>query len=225
MDREELKSLWQGRWVENYPHEFFALIQEVEKVSPLKTIIEIGVKCCGTLRIWEHLLPANEGLLIGVDMTPVEIMLGCSGKSTEPLKFRYQGGNFSDPTWDWETCPCDFVQPTSCTADLYDPAASKCQIRFAIGESTSLEVHNQIAYILGDRKADMVFHDGGHFGDVPRRDFENIVLPFLRPGGLFVLADFRCDGVDALREHLAILAPVEVINPERTGFALWRKPS
>jgi cephalosporin hydroxylase len=224
VDKEELKALWQGRWVENYPHEFFALIQEVKKVSPLKTIIEIGVKCCGTLRVWERLLPTNEGFFIGVDMTPLEAILSCSGKSTEPLKFRYEGGNFPDPAWDWEVCPCDFVQPDKCTDAPFDPAASDRQVHFVTGDSNSLEVHEQIAYLLGDRKADMVFHDGGHFGDIPRRDFENIVLPFLRPGGLFVLADFYCDGVDALREHLATLAPVEVVKPQRAGFALWRKP-
>jgi cephalosporin hydroxylase len=218
---EELKSLWKGRYVENYPHEFFALIQEIQKVNPLKTIIEVGVKCCGTLRVWERMLPREEGLLIEVDMAPKDQLLGCSGHSTIPPYLAARPG----PTWEWETCPSNFVSPENCTENPLDPEASERSIRFVIGDSNSLEVHEQIAYILGDKQADMIFHDGGHFGDVPRRDFENIVLPFLRPGGLFVLADFRTDGVDALREHLATLGPVQVIEPDRAGFALWRKPA
>ena len=225
MNREELKEMWIGRHVENYPHEFFALIQEVEKVSPLKTVIEIGVKACGTLRVWERLLPPIEGVLIGVDQTPVEDILRFSGKTTLPSHHRHAGMKSSEPYWHWEACPCDFTVPDSCTAGIFDSAASDRQIHFVTGDSNSLEVHEKIAYLLGGRKADMIFHDGGHFGDVPRGDFENIVLPFLRPGGLFVLADFRCDGVDSLREHLATLGPVQNIVPERAGFALWHKPA
>jgi hypothetical protein len=225
MTREELKSLWQGRYVENYPEEFFALIQEVEKVNPLKTIIEIGVKHCGTLRVWEHLLSAGEGLLIGVDFTPLDVMLSYSGKSTKDPKFNYPDRVTQEPGWDWNLFPCDFIKPADCaTDDLYDPEASSRQVHFAIGDSNSVEVHNRIAYLLGDRKADMVFHDGGHFGDIPRKDFENIVFPFLRPGGLFVLADLRTDGVALLRDHLETLGPVKIVQPDLVGFVLWNKP-
>jgi len=204
MDKDEFTNLWKGRYVENYPHEFWSLLQEIQQINPLKTIIEIGVKCCGTMRVWEKLVPSDAGMVIGVDIEAKEKLLACSGRCP-------------DPPWEWEACPSSLIHPSDCVEDLFNPEQSDRQLHFVIGNSLSVEVHEKIAYLLGERKADLVFHDGHHWGDV--------ALRFLRSGGLFVLSDFRTDGVDALRARLATLGPVQVIQPDRAGFALWRKPA
>jgi cephalosporin hydroxylase len=223
MFAQEIYDLWWGRYVENYCHEMLNLVNIVEAIKPL-TIIEIGVKHCGTLRLWERTVPPEEGMVIGVDMEDVEELIGESGRSVKPPQVLPGHG---DPrTADFFImCPSSWVNHEECTVDPFDPDKSTRQIRFAIGDSNSQDVHDQIASILGNRKADFIFHDGGHFGDVPQKDFDNIVQPFLRSGGLFALADIRSDGVLALYENLPIgLKPVELVPPDRAGIALWWKP-
>lgn len=250
MTREELEALWTGRFVENWPDEMWLLINEVAKVSPLTTIIEIGVRTCGTFRLWEKLVPAGEGMVIGVDQVSVEELLEFSGVSPQyrpgmmvpcgtrkqhqqldvlpPLRGDPQGATF------WNSQPSCYVFAEDCTEDCFNPAASDRQVHFAIGDSTSIEVRDKIAEILGDRQADFIFHDGGHFGDVPLKDFDNIVQPFLRPGGLLAIADVgdqvsrkTCDGTLALCKRLSdnkILPQLEPFVVEKAGIALWRKP-
>ncbi len=223
MLREELAELWWGRYVESYCHEMLNLVNIVETINPL-TVIEIGVKHCGTLLLWERTVPPGEGMVIGVDMTSVEELIGSSGKSTEPPEILPGHG---DPrTADFFTmCPSSWVDHAKCTVNPFDPAKSARQIHFAIGDSNSQNVHDQIANILGDRKADFIFHDGGHFGDVPQGDFDNIVQPFLKSGGLFALADTSCEGVKVLYENLPPSPrPVIFVPPNRAGIALWWKP-
>jgi hypothetical protein len=248
--REELEALWTGRHVENWPDEIMLLVNEVDKVSPLTTIIEIGVRTCGTFRLWEKLVPAGEGMIIGVDQIPVEELLKFSGVSPQyrpgmivpcgtkeqhqqsstvpPLRADPQGATF------WNRQPSCSVFAEECTEDCFNPADSDRQVHFAIGDSTSIEVHDKIAEILGDRQADFIFHDGGHFGDVPLKDFDNIVQPFLRPGGLLAIADVgdqvsrkTCDGTLALCNRLSDNQKLPQLEPfvaEKAGIALWRKP-
>ncbi len=224
MTREELYELWWGRYVENYPDEMFNLVNIVEKISPLKTIIEIGVKQCGTLRLWERTVPVGEGMVIGVDMTSVGDITAASGKSTETPKLLPGHGNPSTANF-WDKCPSSWVDWQKCTDGLFVAEKSDKQAHFVIGDSNSQEVHNEIQGILGERKADFIFHDGGHFGDVPQKDFDNIVQPFLRSGGLFALCDINCEGVKALHQNLPIgLCPLEIVFPNRAGIVLWWKP-
>jgi cephalosporin hydroxylase len=227
MTKEELHDLWQGRWIENYPEEMFNLIKIVEEqVKPLTTIIEVGVKHCGTLRVWEKLVPAKEGMVVGVDMTSPEQMLAYSGKYSKKLSLRPGHGDPNKVTF-WDSCPADWIiDPRKCTVDCYNPSESDRQIHFATGESTSVDVHEKIKSVLGDRKADFIFHDGGHTGDIPLKDFDNIVQPFLRSGGLFALADGpRTEGGNRLYKNLPpSLRPVEIVPPDRVGIVLWWKP-
>ena len=87
-------------------------------------------------------------------------------------------------------------------------------------------MHDQVKAALGGRKADFIFHDGGHFGDIPQKDFDNLVQPFLRSGGLFALADGpRTDGGKKLYENLPPSnRPVEIVPPDHAGIVLWWKP-
>ena len=251
MTREELEALWTGRYVENWPDEMWLLIKEVERLSPLTTIIEVGVRCCGTFRLWEKLVPAGEGLVIGVDHLSVEKLLQFSGVSVQvpppgtmipcgnreqqrqlsvppPLRGEPHGATF------WNRPPSCSVYAEDCTEGCFNPAASDRQLHFAIGNSTSVEVHDKIAEILGGRQADFIFHDGDHAADVPLKDFDNIVQPFLRPGGLFALADVGDqvsrkvnDGTLALCKKLSNnqkLPQLEPFTEDKAGIALWRKP-
>ncbi len=223
MTGEELHKLWWGRYVENYPHEMLNLVNIVETLNPLEIIIEIGVKQCGTLRLWERTVPVG-GMVIGVDMDSVETITAASGRSTqvskEPPPFsQHQTEEF------WDNCPSSFLDWQTCTDGLFDAVQSDRQIHFVIGDSNSQGVHDQIKSILGGRKADFIFHDGGHYDDVPQKDFDNIVLPFLRAGGLFALADIRDDGGKALCQNFPPSHnPVQVVPPNRAGIALWWKP-
>lgn len=222
MDREILKNMWRGRYVENYPDEMLALANVVESIEP-KIIIEIGVKQCGTMRLWESLVPPG-GTVIGMDMTPEAQIRSASGVSTEtPKILPGHGDEVGD--WSWVKCPSSFVDWQTCVIDKFDPALSDRNIHFVIGDSNSPEAHQGVADVLQGRKADFIFHDGGHFDDVPQRDFDNIVNPFLRPGGLFCLADLDCDGVKALLTNLPQGSrELSLINPRRAGFVLWWKP-
>lgn len=233
--REELETLWTGRYVENWPDEMLSLIKEMETVNPLTTIIEIGVRTCGTFRLWERLVPAEEGMVIGVDCSPEEELLKFSGVSTKTPQLMSSREVLPDATF-WNRMPSSSVYEENCTEDCLDLEASDRQLHFAIGESTSIEVHNKIAEILGDRQADFIFHDGCHSGDVPLKDFDNIIQPFLRSGGLFALADvgdqisWRInDGTLALCKRLSNGQTLPAVKPSiplvnRAGIALWRKP-
>ncbi len=224
MTRDELYKLWWGRYVENYPDEMLNLVNIVEAISPLKTIIEIGVKQCGTLQLWERTVPAEEGMVIGVDMTSVEGITEASGRSTEEPKLLPGHGDPATANF-WDKCPSSWVDWQKCTEGTFVAEKSDRQMHFAIGDSNSQEVHDQIQSLLGDRKADFIFHDGGHFDEVPQKDFDNIVQPFLRPGGLFALCDINCEGVRSLLNNLPTSPqPVKIVNPSRAGIALWWKP-
>jgi len=223
MNREELKKLWYGRYVENDPGEFLALTEEIERLSPLKTVVEIGIKHCGTFVLWEQLIPPGEGLIIGVDYTPKEQILKYSGYSSVPPHIKPDKLTSEDQDWSWGAYPCDFIYPYNCTVGCYDPDKSDRQAHFVIGDSTALETREKVAEILNGRQVDFIFHDGEHYGDGPSKDFENLVLPFLRSGGLLVLTDTTCDGVEKLINRLG---PVRFVGSRYNHFgsALWYKP-
>jgi hypothetical protein len=49
------------------PNELKWLIKKVEKLSPLKTIVEIGIDKGGTLKFWDELI-SEDGLIVGIDI-------------------------------------------------------------------------------------------------------------------------------------------------------------
>jgi len=227
MDREEFRTLWEGRYVENYPDETFALVQEVEKITPLNIIIEIGVKHCGTLVLWEKLLKPGD-TLIGIDENPKELILRYSGYS-----------NVAYPPWDWAEvptrwaeCPLGYTPVSTCVLNTYDPDSSDRDVHIVSSDSTAPDTLRRVADILQGRQADFIYHDGGHYGEVPKLDFQNIVLPFLRPGGLFCIADLTCGGETDPPTGIAGLItslppsakPMSIIQPRRAGYLLWWKP-
>ena len=230
LSRSELEELWRGRYVENYPQEMFPLIEKVEGLNPLRIIIEIGVNNCGTLRLWERLVPPGEGLVIGVDISPRQDLLRVSGRSTNSPQLPMGG---TAATTFWNTTPSSWVDWTTCTDGCFVPEESDRQVHLVSGDSTSEYVHDSVANILGDRKADFIFHDGDHLGEVPCKDFVNIVEPFLRQGGMFALADVGTipesgqglSGTVALYQELSskIGRNLPLIEPRMAGIALWHK--
>ena len=69
LSQADLEEIWSGRYIENNIPEMLSLVRYVEQVSPLNTILEIGVCWGGTLRLWEKMLNPDD-LLIGVDVNP-----------------------------------------------------------------------------------------------------------------------------------------------------------
>jgi len=219
MNEEQLRQLWETKWVESYPREMLALGEFISQQSPMNTILEIGVMHCGTMRFWEKFVPEKTGLVIGVDHTARELILELSGDSTEPIT--------RPPTHDFlNHCPSNWIDATKCTLNPYDPDNRPCEVHLVIGDSNSQEVHDEIEELLEGKRVDFMCHDGGHFGDVPLNDFHNIVLPFLRPGGWFALADRNCDGVDKLWDYINTLGgeKIEFIKPKQAGISMWKKP-
>lgn len=219
MDRTELETFWYGRYVENYPEEFFSLIQEVKKINPLMHVLEIGVKHCGTLRVWEKLVPAQEGLIITVDITKVEELLAYSGRTAVPQVPR--PGHANAGGW-WYSFPTAYVEPQNCTEDCFDPEASDREVHMLTGKAETSEIRQQIELILGGRQFDFIFHDGDHEIPAPFNDFQNLVS-FLRPGGVFCFADTNCDGVKQILANLPAPHVYSFVQPRMCGFALWVK--
>ena len=214
---EDLNKLWNRYYIENDINEIQGLLKHVEKINPLKVILEIGVCFGGTLRIWEQLLP-KDGIAIGVDKKP-EIREQLTGR-----KFcRIKGSKYFDKEGsDWEIEADDF--------NIIKLISDK-EIYVINEDSAAPRTKAGVEHLLKGRAIDFIFHDGIHYGPGPIYDYANF-QHMLRVGGVLCIADGMDPdnpatqgpnlGTQALY-HALPPPKLNKVEPHVSGMALWAK--
>lgn len=68
MDSEKFEKLFTTEPVPlQEPHELAWLVNKVEKLKPLRIIVEVGIDKGGTLKFWDEIIE-QKGLIIGIDI-------------------------------------------------------------------------------------------------------------------------------------------------------------
>lgn len=104
------------------------------------------------------------------------------------------------PTWDWKN--------------------SKVDIYIIHGDSTDINIISNVKQILGDKKVDFLFIDGGHRYSVPEKDFNNY-SPFVRERGIICIADLG----EPCPAHVFLQLPEPREVDPTIGMGIWRKQS
>jgi len=212
LTKEDLEAIWSRVPIANFIPETQGLLKYIEKVSPLETILEIGVGFGGSLRLWEAVLPPN-GTLIALDNHPDTIKRITGEISVPQLQADSKGWKT-----DWE------VGATN--RNVYSLISPK-NVYVVIGDSSAPETKNIVEGLLNGRQIDFIFHDGMHYGPVPVRDYANY-QHLLRTGGLLCIADvadFNNENCGCQELYRALPEPkIPRTQPCRQGMALWTKP-
>ncbi len=208
---QDLQKIWNNCYIENFISEMLGVLEYVEQMSPLNTIIEIGTGLGGSGRVWEACLPPGEGMFIGIDHNTdiVERWTGRVEATTSCTPC--QTGN-----WEVEWQKDNVVK-----------FKSDRQVYLVIGESDSRETAATVKDILQERLADFLYHDGAHWFHTPCWDYHNF-QHMLRDGGLLCTADIGgltedpMSGIQAV--YYALPEPkVPKVNGHRQGMGMWRK--
>lgn len=104
------------------------------------------------------------------------------------------------PTWDWKN--------------------SKIDIKLVYGDSTNIDTVKAVKDILGERKIDFLYIDGGHLYGVPEKDFNNYG-EFVRDNGIILVADL---GEPCASETFLQLPEPKEVDPT-IGQGSWKKTS
>ncbi len=214
LTEQDLQKIWTECYIENFIPEMMGILEYVERVNPLKTIIEIGGGLGGSARVWEASLPPGEGMLISVDHNrdivkrwtgEVEAITTCTDCRT---------GN-----WEVEWQKDNVVK-----------LKSDRQIYLVIGESDDLETVETVKKLLQNKLADFLFHDGAHWFHTPVWDY-HWYQHLLRTEGLFCCGDIGASqnleehplsGVQAVYSSLP--APkVPMVKGHSQGMGMWFK--
>ena len=221
---DDLAGLWDGIYVENNIYEMWSVVQEVQTVSPLHTILEVGVALGGTLRLWERLLQerGSRGLLIGIDAA-VDTEGRLTGRITCPCGPGWKTPVRTPLGGNWKV-----LERRGNILRLESDQLVYC----VIGDSTDPMITAQVFSLLEQREIDLYFHDGAHYGRTPVLDFVNYGKA-LRVGGLLCAADVgNCDpkvgplvldsGIQQLYRFLP--EPKRKASPDVYGMGLWKRP-
>lgn len=214
---DDLNKLWNRYYIENDIGEIQGLLKHVEKINPLKVILEIGVCFGGTLRIWEHLLP-EDGIVIGIDKvhTIREQLTGNALRRDKGHEL------FGKPGNDWEI-----------ESDEYNIIKLKSdkEIYVINEDSAAPRTKAGVEHLLKGRAVDFIFHDGIHYGPGPIYDYANF-QHMLRVGGVLCIADGMDPdnpatqgpnlGTQALY-HALPPPKLNKVEPHVSGMALWAK--
>jgi predicted O-methyltransferase YrrM len=210
----DLEKIWSECYIENFISEMLGILEYVEQVDPLKTIIEIGTGLGGSARVWEKSLPPGEGLFIGVDHNSdiVERWTGKVEAITTCTSCR---------TGNWEV---------EWQKDNVVKFKSNRQIYLVIGESDAFETVETVKKLLQNRLADFLFHDGAHWFHTPVWDY-HWFQHLLRTGGLFCCGDIGASqnpedhplsGVQAVYRSLPE-PKVPRVRGHSQGMGMWLK--
>ncbi len=169
---QDLQKMWSECYIENFIPEMLGILEHVESLDPLKTIVEIGTGLGGSARVWEAVLPPGEGMIIGVDKMG-DIVERWTGKveaytTCSPCRV----GNWEV---EWEKGPIVKFK-------------SDRQVYLVKGDSSSPETAEIVRGILDGRQADFLFHDGAHWFQTACWDYE-LFQDMLRTQGLLCVAD------------------------------------
>lgn len=208
---QDLQEIWDTCFIENFIPEMLGVLEHVESLDPLKTIIEIGTGLGGSARIWEAALPPGEGMFIGVDIAEniadrwsgkVEAVTTCTSCRT---------GNWEI---EWQRGPVTKFK-------------SDRQMYVVKGDSSKPETAKIVRGILDGRLADFLFHDGAHWFHTPCWDYE-LFQDMLRTQGLLCIADISGLKEDPMAGCQAVYyALPEPKSPQvtnhRQGMGIWYK--
>jgi len=205
-------------YMENHWVEMDILVnQSLSQVKPLHTILEIGVACGCTLKLWEQLVPPVTGLVIGVDNQPL-IAKYISGEVVLPRPYQVPQPGLKGP---WE------IESISPDGNLIKLRSDR-QVYVVRQKSQSPEAHSAVEELLHGRLIDYYFHDGCHYGTTPIYDFKNYE-DLMRTGCRVCLADVERwltsmntnAGIQALMREL----PEPKFGTQHPcGMGQWDKP-
>jgi len=185
MNREELHKIVKKYSPIADEEELWWLVQKLEQIKPLETIIEIGVAGGGTFKIWEQLLPPERGLLIGVDIEP-----------SSPS--RWNKGN----------------NPVYNSVQLI-PSERNIAVYMVYGDSTDLYTISRVGDILNkygrgrviagaaEWEVDFLYIDGHHEYYEVTNDYHNYGA-FVRSGGAIAFHDYGTQWVNYVFENEAV---------------------
>lgn len=208
---QDLLKIWESCYIENFISEMLGVLEYVETVNPLNTIIEIGTGLGGSARVWEAVLPPGDGLFIGVDHNQ-DIVGRWTGEveattSCTPCQF----GN-----WEVEWQKDNVVK-----------FKSDRQVYLVIGDSAAIETANTVKDILQGRLSDFLYHDGAHWFHTPCWDYDHF-QHLIRDGGLLCTADIGeltedpMSGIQAV--YYSLPEPkIPKVRGHRQGMGMWFK--
>ncbi|KKL10687.1 hypothetical protein LCGC14_2553340 [marine sediment metagenome] len=208
---QDLQKIWDSCYIENFISEMLGVLEYVEKVDPLNTIIEIGTGLGGSARVWEASLPPGDGLFIGVDHN-LDIVGRWAGKveaitSCTPCR-----------TGNWEV---------EWQKDNVVKFKSDRQVYLVIGDSAAPETAHTVKSLLQERLADFLYHDGAHWFHTPCWDY-HYFQHMIRDGGLLCVADIGGLTEDPMSGCQAVYyslpePKVPKVSGHRQGMGMWYK--
>ncbi len=211
LTHQDLQKIWDSCYIENFIPEMMGILDFVNKVDPLKTVIEIGSGLGGSARIWEQCLPPGDGMLVCVDINAdiierftgqVEAITSCTPVRTGNWEIEWQKDNVTK-------------------------FKSDRQIYLVKGDSSKKETADTVKYILDGRVADFLFHDGLHWFQGACWDY-HWFQHLLRTEGLLCVSDIGAltenpmSGCQAV--YYALPEPkVPRVTGHSQGMGMWFK--